>query len=111
MISHIRRLVYRLGFDPKHGTILYSPSLALIKTMDQALRDVKLLELPPINPRIFMDSLTKETMTMCAKYCVFCGVELNQVGPYVKECEHGHGRAYPTEDRNGLPVITFELND
>jgi hypothetical protein len=28
MIMHVRRLIYRLGFRPRPGSIFYSPSLA-----------------------------------------------------------------------------------
>jgi hypothetical protein len=36
MMKHIRRLVYRLGFRPKPGTILFSPSAALVSAANQA---------------------------------------------------------------------------
>ena len=36
MISKIRSLVYKMGFRPKPGTVLFSPSLALQLSFEEA---------------------------------------------------------------------------
>lgn len=38
MIALIRRLVYKMGFRPKPGTILFSPSRALILAFEEGMK-------------------------------------------------------------------------
>lgn len=38
MLALIRRLVYKMGFRPKYGTVLYSPSTDLILASQEAMK-------------------------------------------------------------------------
>jgi hypothetical protein len=35
-MKYVRRLIYRLGFRPKPGTVLFSPSTAMVLAANQA---------------------------------------------------------------------------
>jgi hypothetical protein len=39
MLGRLRRLVYKMGFDPKPGSILFSPSLYYMRLAGEAVRE------------------------------------------------------------------------
>lgn len=121
MLRLIRTLVYKLGFRPKPGTILHSPSRALLEVGHEineiVMKDIR--EAQKSNPphiladsyRIMrLDDPTRETYDLIKRCCV-CGSVMRMFFADIKECPEGHGRAYPAIDNHGLPVITFEPTD
>lgn len=124
MLPTIRRLVYKMGFRPNPGTILFSPSLALVlrrkdvlsvaeefkKALSSASEQTRQLSI------FDTEGLTvwpgggaiKSELYDSMIFCVACGAKLEPFVIDIKECPDCHGRMFPEDDRSGLPVILFE---
>jgi hypothetical protein len=112
MIRYIRRLVYRLGFRPKPGSIFYSPSLTLtvglkdfpINTCDDMVykyenlredirafswtsEDVRKMQMN-IEPRNTMPAYQNDGLNVTVFYCPKCGGPL-EFGSHFYCVHHG----------------------
>ncbi len=55
--------------------------------------------------------VTQVDVYVMMRYCPLCGSELEEFLLEVKRCPHGHGRARPTENSDGLPAIIFDIGE
>jgi hypothetical protein len=119
MLHQIRKIVYAMGMRPKQGSIFFSPTIAVTLANHEAWRSmvevmkkveatgsmINLFEIPP-PPVVKIDS--RQTLYEQMLYCVLCRAKLESLVLDIKECPHGCGRVFTTENAQGLPVITFE---
>lgn len=126
MLRQICSVVYKMGFRPKPGTKLYSRSLALMTSYENAVKNMKYpitIDLSNQQPwselaeTIDTLELERETydegrpeMVLYRRmnFCVMCGTLLVSLVVDVKQCPHMHGTVRTHEGPDGLPTIVFE---
>lgn len=116
MKGWVRRRVYQLGFRPKKDTIFYSPSLTMLYACREGFKEARKNGRPAIilpNASRPLHILNAWDMLFAIKFCPICGYDMSMITAVdgEKYCPNNHGKLYVSEDREGLPIIAFELRE
>lgn len=122
ILPKIRGFLYKRGYRPKYGTILFSPSLDLQYTYLDVIKNVEFpvilqpttmigLRNAPATTYIAPSAAIRLSPYELARYCVMCSAELELTDDVAKQCPDGCGYIYLDHNNEGLPVITFTPDD
>lgn len=119
MMAAIRKLVYKIGLRPKFGSIFYSPSTVVLLNAQNVAKyfnegyaqAINVLRAMPEQQHIEEWKTPRTRLYAQMIYCMICSTEMDTFMRDIKECPNLCGRAYPSDDTDGLPVIIFQPSE